>query len=51
MKLSPHPLGLGGPVGGRYKQEATTINNYGYGDLLSGVATINQPETSAITPG
>jgi hypothetical protein len=51
MKLSPHPLGLGGPVGGRCKQVATTITNYCHTDLLPCVATITCVTTSTITAG
>jgi hypothetical protein len=49
MSSPPPPPGLGGPVGGRCKQVATTITNYCHADLLSGVATVIQPATSTIT--
>jgi hypothetical protein len=51
MKLSPHPHGLGGPVGGRNKCVVATITNYCHADLLSSVTTITQPEMPTITAG
>ena len=51
MNLSPHPPGLGGPVGGGSKCVEATISHYCQANLLSGVATITQPETSTITSG
>ena len=49
MSYPPPPPKLGGHMGGRCKQVATTITNYCHADLLSSGATITPTVRPTIT--